>query len=156
MYVRPISTFFSRGRSTPAIRAMRSALPLLMLGIALADDASHAVALHDLAMLADRLHAAANFHRRAPVERRNFPAKTRTLTGPGTARKSARRGRLRATARAATNGRDFPSAPQRGGGTAAGPAAGAAVAAAPGPAAGAATAPLSVPTPGVRMALSAP
>ena len=34
-----------------------------MLGVALADDASHAVALHDFAMLTDRLHACANFHR---------------------------------------------------------------------------------------------
>ena len=36
-----------------------------MLGVALADDASHAGALDDLAMLADRLHAAADFHRRS-------------------------------------------------------------------------------------------
>src|SRR5438105_866126 len=34
-----------------------------MLGVALADDASHAVAFHNLAVLADRLDAAANFHR---------------------------------------------------------------------------------------------
>jgi len=33
-----------------------------MLGIALADDASHAVALDNLAVLTDRLHAAADFH----------------------------------------------------------------------------------------------
>jgi hypothetical protein len=33
-----------------------------VLGIALADDASHAIALDDLAMLADRLDAAADFH----------------------------------------------------------------------------------------------
>src|SRR5690349_10203087 len=33
-----------------------------MLWIALADDASHAVALHDFAVLTDRLDAAANFH----------------------------------------------------------------------------------------------
>src|SRR5689334_4799775 len=39
-----------------------SALTLLVLGVALADDASHAVALDDLAVLADRLHAAADFH----------------------------------------------------------------------------------------------
>jgi len=36
-----------------------------MLGIALADDASHAVPLDDLAMLAYRLHAATDFHRRS-------------------------------------------------------------------------------------------
>jgi hypothetical protein len=34
-----------------------------MLGVALADDASHAVALDNLAVLTDRLHAAADFHR---------------------------------------------------------------------------------------------
>jgi hypothetical protein len=33
-----------------------------MLWIALADDASHAVALDNLAVLADRLDAAADFH----------------------------------------------------------------------------------------------
>jgi hypothetical protein len=33
-----------------------------VLGIALADDASHAVALDNLAVLADRLDAAADFH----------------------------------------------------------------------------------------------
>jgi hypothetical protein len=33
-----------------------------MLGIALADDASHAVTLDNLAVLADRLDAAADFH----------------------------------------------------------------------------------------------
>src|SRR6185503_2400445 len=36
-----------------------------MLGVALADDASHAVALHNFAVLTDRLHACANFHRRS-------------------------------------------------------------------------------------------
>ena len=34
-----------------------------MLRIALADDASHAVAFHNFAMLTDRLNACANFHR---------------------------------------------------------------------------------------------
>ncbi len=34
-----------------------------MLWIALADDASHAVALDNLAVLTDRLHAAADFHK---------------------------------------------------------------------------------------------
>jgi hypothetical protein len=33
-----------------------------MLWIALADDASHAVALDNLAVLTDRLHAATDFH----------------------------------------------------------------------------------------------
>jgi hypothetical protein len=34
--------------------------------IALADDASHALPLDDLAVLADRLHAATNFHVQLP------------------------------------------------------------------------------------------
>jgi hypothetical protein len=38
------------------------ALTLLVLGVALADHASDAIALDDLAMLADRLHAGADFH----------------------------------------------------------------------------------------------
>ena len=33
-----------------------------MLGIALADNASHALSFHDFAVLADRLDAATNFH----------------------------------------------------------------------------------------------
>jgi hypothetical protein len=33
-----------------------------MLGVALANDSRHAVALDHLAVLADRLHAGANFH----------------------------------------------------------------------------------------------
>src|SRR4051794_25690070 len=63
MYVSPISTFFSRGRSTPEIRAILSALPLLMLGITLADDPHHAIPLDHLAVLADGFHARPNFHR---------------------------------------------------------------------------------------------
>ena len=39
-----------------------------MLGVALADDASHAVALHNFAMLTDRLHACANFHKTLRTE----------------------------------------------------------------------------------------
>src|SRR6476620_2638117 len=63
MYVNPISTFLSFGRSIPEIRAIgRLALTLLVLRIALADDASHAVALDNLAVLTDRLHAATYFH----------------------------------------------------------------------------------------------
>ena len=43
-----------------------------MLGIALADDASHAVALDNLAVLADRLHAAADFHEDSIVQNVGF------------------------------------------------------------------------------------
>jgi hypothetical protein len=39
-----------------------SALPLLVLGVSLADDPSDAVALDHLAVLANRLHAAPYFH----------------------------------------------------------------------------------------------
>jgi hypothetical protein len=66
MYVSPISSFLSRGRSTPAIRAIL-ALPLLVLGIASADDARDTLPLDHLAMLADWLHAAANFHGRSEL-----------------------------------------------------------------------------------------
>jgi hypothetical protein len=52
------------------------ALTLLVLGIALADDASHAVALDDLAVLADRLHAAANFHGTLSGDSKRISAKT--------------------------------------------------------------------------------
>ena len=83
--VRPISTFLSRGRSTPANTRHGLALPLLMLGVALADDANHAVPLDHLAVLADRLHAAANFHGRSgPDENRNRRNSSQTLTVNGT------------------------------------------------------------------------
>jgi hypothetical protein len=55
----------------PEIRAI-SALTLLVLGVALADDASHAVALDNLAMLADRLDAAADFHGNTIVQNVRF------------------------------------------------------------------------------------
>src|SRR5215204_112847 len=65
MYVRAISTRFSRGRSTPAMRAML-ALPLFVLGVALADDADDALSLDDFAVLANRLHARTNLHTSLP------------------------------------------------------------------------------------------
>ena len=49
-----------------------SALALLVLGIALADDASHAITLDHLAVLADRLHAAADFHEDTIVQNVGF------------------------------------------------------------------------------------
>src|SRR5919112_4547373 len=55
-------TRFSRGMSTPAIRAMlRLPLPLLVLEDD-ADDHHHAGALDDLASLAARLHGRRNLH----------------------------------------------------------------------------------------------
>jgi hypothetical protein len=41
-------------------------LPLLVLGIALADDANHALSLDDFAVLADRLDAGTNLHSMTP------------------------------------------------------------------------------------------
>ena len=45
-----------------------SALPLLVLGVSRADDANHALALYHLAVLTDRLDAAAYFHKKAPMD----------------------------------------------------------------------------------------
>src|SRR5688500_9272300 len=46
-------------------------LPLFVLWIALADDASHALSLDDFAVLTDRLDAAANFHVLFPTLKAN-------------------------------------------------------------------------------------
>src|SRR5688500_13789764 len=56
-----------RGRSTPAIRAIVLALPLLVARILLADDADHARTLDHPAMLTDRLYAAAYLHSDRPI-----------------------------------------------------------------------------------------
>jgi hypothetical protein len=42
-----------------------------MFWIALADNASHALSFDDLAVLTDRLDAAANFHACSTIERKN-------------------------------------------------------------------------------------
>src|ERR1035437_8062896 len=60
MYVRATSTRFSRGMSTPAIRAIRSALPLLVLWIG-ANDHHGPVAADHLAVVATGLHRGADF-----------------------------------------------------------------------------------------------
>ena len=53
-----------------------------MLWIALADDANHAVALDNLAVLANRLYAAADFHRNTiDAKRGDFPAKSLSIIG---------------------------------------------------------------------------
>src|SRR5215204_2721829 len=57
------------------------ALSLLMLWVALANDPGHTAAFHHSAVLTDRLHAAADFHRGAPVEQMIISAKTLRLTG---------------------------------------------------------------------------
>src|SRR3954447_6299387 len=62
MYVRATSMRFSRGMSMPAIRAIASALPLLVLGV-LADDHHGAVAPDDLAVVAPRLDGRSDLHR---------------------------------------------------------------------------------------------
>src|ERR1035437_1449562 len=49
-----------------------SALTLLMLRIALADDASHALALDNLAVLTNRLHAASDFHSDTIIAKREI------------------------------------------------------------------------------------
>src|SRR2546427_12542406 len=56
------STRFSRGMSTPAIRAMTSALPLLVLGVG-ADDHHGAVTADDLAVVAACLDRGSDFQR---------------------------------------------------------------------------------------------
>src|SRR5690242_4538215 len=61
MYVRATSTRFSRGMSTPAIRAIASALPLLVLGV-LANDHHGAMAPDDLAVVATRLDGRSDLH----------------------------------------------------------------------------------------------
>jgi len=57
------------------------ALPLLMLGIPLADDARDTGPFHYSTVLTDRLNAAANFHRVAPLITKVISAKTLRLTG---------------------------------------------------------------------------
>jgi len=56
----------SRGRSTPAIRAkvplLLSALPLLVLGVLLADHTHDPLALDDLTLLTHLFHRRSNFH----------------------------------------------------------------------------------------------
>src|SRR5690348_12329238 len=69
MYVRPISTRFSRGMLTPAIRAidrfLSLSLSLLVSGVR-ADDQHVAVPADDAALLTHRTDARTNFHRRLP------------------------------------------------------------------------------------------
>src|SRR5436190_4748922 len=64
-YCSEVSICFSRGRSTPAIRAMyvlSSALPLLVTGVRGADHADHALAADHLALHADLLHRSTDLH----------------------------------------------------------------------------------------------
>src|SRR5947209_5677062 len=70
MYVSAISNRFSRGMSTPEIRAMRSpsALALLVTGVR-ADDAHRPVPADHLALLADLLDGRTDLHGRAPWRR---------------------------------------------------------------------------------------
>src|SRR5277367_3581008 len=63
MYVRPISTRFVRGRSTPAIRAIKSPLPLPLLVLLIRTDHPHdAAAADDLAFVANLLDRCPDFH----------------------------------------------------------------------------------------------
>jgi hypothetical protein len=63
MYWTATTPRFSRGRSTPAMRAISdsSALPLLVTGI-LADHPHGPVPAHDLAVLTPHLHRRLHFH----------------------------------------------------------------------------------------------
>src|SRR5919201_3209780 len=61
MYVREISTRFSRGMSTPEMRAIASPLPLLVTRV-LADDAHAAVPPDHATLLADPLDAGSHLH----------------------------------------------------------------------------------------------
>src|SRR5512141_703454 len=92
MYVKPISTRFSRGRSTPAMRAIL-ALPLLVLGGPRTDDARHTPTLDHAAALADRLDTRTYLHRRSPNPR--FRDSTRRYWDrAGDATRQATRGSL--------------------------------------------------------------
>src|SRR5262245_34637574 len=69
MYWIAISPRLSRGKSTPAMRAMWTALlalPLLVTRI-LADDAHRALSAHDLAMFAPHLDGWSDFHALVPL-----------------------------------------------------------------------------------------
>src|SRR2546426_5945494 len=69
MYVTATSPRFSRGRSTPATRAIGISVPSALSCLVprvFADDPRHAATLHDLAMLAANLDRRPNFHRRLP------------------------------------------------------------------------------------------
>src|SRR3982751_5238927 len=61
-YVSEIWICFSRGRSTPEIRAMRLPLPLLVARVRGADHAHHALAADHLALHADLPDRSTNLH----------------------------------------------------------------------------------------------
>src|SRR5713101_810717 len=78
----------------------RSALPLLVLGVALADDANDALSLDDFAVLADRLDARTNLH--VLLSRASLRNSSQTYRGAGSnASRAPRRttGRRRAEVR---------------------------------------------------------
>src|SRR5438105_10546672 len=67
MYVIVIWSCFSRGRSTPEMRAIATvslALPLLVAGVGGADDPDHALAADHLALDANLLDRGADLHGR--------------------------------------------------------------------------------------------
>src|ERR1039457_2047369 len=61
MEVSPISARFLGGTSTPAIRAITLSLPLFMFRVG-ADDPDHALAVDDLALIANLFNRCAHFH----------------------------------------------------------------------------------------------
>src|SRR5713226_8064373 len=83
MAVRPIHSRFCGGRSTPAMRAMRTpsfflSLALLVLGVD-ADHAHNAAPVDHLALVANLLDRRPNFHSRAPVSLPCIRARARLL-----------------------------------------------------------------------------
>src|SRR5215831_19879926 len=68
MYVRSFSIRLLRGRSTPASRAMRSSLPLLV-PLVLADHAHDASPANDLALVTDSFDRRSDLHTGAPITR---------------------------------------------------------------------------------------
>src|SRR6478735_8423499 len=102
MYVSPISTRLVRGRSTPAMRAIRLSLPLLVLGVA-ADHADDTLPPHDLALVTNLPNRRPYLHTFLPIRpsERSAPASCRAVSAPprldrrpALSRSSARRRRL--------------------------------------------------------------
>src|SRR4051812_48844596 len=97
MYVRPISTRFSRGTLTPAIRAtLRTPLSLpLLVPRVLTDHQHSAAAPDDPALVAHDLDAGTDFHAVPPGRRTATAVRCGWRTRGLTAREGARRRRPR-------------------------------------------------------------
>src|SRR5512142_3326705 len=121
MYWSEISMRFSAGRSTPAMRAIslvlprrRLALALLVAGVGGADDPHDALALDDLALVADLLHRRADLHGRTASDvdpETKSPASASGGTGCGIAARPARPPEMGKSARAALRAGDSRAGP---------------------------------------------